>query len=520
MQAVTRWILAHKKIVVAFWVVVTIVGMMSAGPASKALKQTFSVPNREGSETNLQIARTFHGGGNEAPLVPVVTLPRGKTVADPAVKGDLKAIAARIQRAVPGTRVASYATGGDRAFVSKDGRTTYALAYPPPSGQAFGDNPDAEKAARKALAGATVAGAPVHLTGLDALQDTAGGSGGGPGVLVEALLGGVGALVVLGFVFASLLALVPIVIAIVSIMTTFLLVYGLTAFTDVSPIVQFLVALIGLGVAIDYSLLIVVRWREERAHGHEGDEAIVRAMATAGRAVVFSGTTVAIGLLALVALPLPFLRSVGYGGMLIPLVSVLVSTTLLPVILAKLGSRLDWPHVRTDDRASRSWTRWGEFVVRRRWPAAIAGAIVLGLLLVAASNLQLGTANPDTIAKKGDAKDGLVALGDAGIGSGALQPIEVLVRGTDPKRVVAATSGLDGVHGATAPFGARGGAALVEVIPHDTGASDAGMATVDRVRQAAHGAGPDVRVGGITAENRDFVDAVYGNFPLMIALIG
>ena len=141
----------------------------------------------------------------------------------------------------------------------------------------------------------------------------------------------------LAFVFASFLAIVPLFMAIVSIMTTFLLLWGLTTFTDVSPIVQFLVALIGLGVAIDYALLIVVRWREELAHGRTGDEAIQRAMETSGRAVVFSGTTVAIGLLALVALPLPFLRSVGYGGMLIPLVSTLVAITLLPVVLAKIG---------------------------------------------------------------------------------------------------------------------------------------------------------------------------------------
>jgi RND superfamily putative drug exporter len=109
----------------------------------------------------------------------------------------------------------------------------------------------------------------------------------------------------------------------------------------VSGIVGFLIALVGLGVAIDYSLLIVVRWREERAHGHEGDAAVERAMASAGRAVVFSGTTVAVGLLSLVVLPVPFLRSVGYGGMLIPLISVAVAVTLLPVILSSLGPRLD-----------------------------------------------------------------------------------------------------------------------------------------------------------------------------------
>ena len=184
------------------------------------------------------------------------------------------------------------------------------------------------------------------------------------------MLGGVGALIVLAFVFASLLALVPLVMAIVSIMTTFLLVWGLTTFTDISPVVQFLIALVGLGVAIDYSLLVVSRWREERAHGESGDAAVQRAMETAGRAVVFSGTTVAIGLLAMVALPVPFLRSIGYGGLLIPLVSTLVAITLLPVVLSKVGQRLDWPHRRTDDRASRAWTRWAEAVVRHRWVAA------------------------------------------------------------------------------------------------------------------------------------------------------
>ena len=205
----------------------------------------------------------------------------------------------------------------------------------------------------------------MHLTGFDALSQEAGGNE-GPGVLLEALLGGLGALLVLAFVFASFLAFVPILMAISSILTTFLLLLGLTKLTDVSPIVQFLIALIGLGVAIDYSLIVVSRWREERAHGSSGDEAVQRAMETAGRAVVFSGITVAIGLLALVALPLPFLRSMGYAGLLIPLVSVLVAITLLPVVLANLGraARLAAPpHRRQGEPA---WTRWAQ---ARRAPA-------------------------------------------------------------------------------------------------------------------------------------------------------
>ena len=93
-------------------------------------------------------------------------------------------------------------------------------------------------------------------------------------MLAETLFGAVGALLVLIFVFASFLAFVPLIIAAVSILTTFLLVLGLTYLTDVSFVVQFLIALVGLGVAIDYSLLLVSRWREERAHGHPNDEAV------------------------------------------------------------------------------------------------------------------------------------------------------------------------------------------------------------------------------------------------------
>ncbi|HTD58976.1 MAG TPA: MMPL family transporter, partial [Solirubrobacteraceae bacterium] len=324
-------------------------------------------------------------------------------------------------------------------------------------------------------------------------------------------------------VFASFLAVVPIMMAIVSILTTFLVVWGLTTITEISPIVQFLIALIGLGVSIDYALIVVVRWREERAHGLEGDAAIQRAMETAGRAVVFSGTTVAIGLLALVALPLPFLRSVGYGGMLIPLISVIVATTLLPVVLSKLGPRLDWPHVRSDDKASRSWTAWAQLVVRNRWVAAIGAAAVLAALVLAATNLQPGLPNVNTIAKQGDAKQGLIALEKSGIGSGALLPNEALVEGaTTPEKVASAMAAVKGVQGAVAPTSPQwrhAGAAIVDSFSIADGSSTSGRDTLDSVRTAAREAGPEVRLGGLAAQNEDFINAVYGNFPLMIALI-
>jgi putative drug exporter of the RND superfamily len=525
MSSLTRWVLAHKRTVVIAWIGLAIAGVAAAGPASDALEPEFSVPDKEGWETNVAIDERYRGTGGQAPpLIPVVELPEGQPVDSPRVQNDLASIDQRLERALPGARMASHASTGDETFLSDDGRTTFAIVHPTPDPDAFfGENPKAERAARDALRGATVAGEPVHLTGFDALAADSGGDNEGPGVLLEAVLGGVGALVVLAFVFASFLALVPLVMAFVSIMTTFLLLLGLTQLTAVSPIVQFLIALIGLGVAIDYSLLVVSRWREERSHGRSGDEAVQRAMETAGRAVVFSGITVAIGLLALIALPLPFLRSMGYGGMLIPLVSTVVAITLLPVVLAKLGARLDWPHRRTDDKASRAWTRWAQAVSRRRWLAAGAGMAVILALAFAATDLQLGTSDADTIARSGDAKEGLVALEEAGVGEGALLPHEILVEGrTDPERVAAELREVDGIHGAVAPADEswrRGGTALVEAIQVPDSGTDEGGATLGGVRDTAHAAGPDVRVGGQPASNADFVDAVYGSFPLMIALI-
>ena len=167
--------------------------------------------------------------------------------------------------------------------------------------------------------------------------------------------------------------------AVVAIPTTFLLIWPLTSITDVSVIVQFLVALIGLGIAIDYALLIVVRWREERQQpGMTNDASGRNAMQHAGSAVVFSGTTVGISLLALLAVPIPALRSIGIAGLLIALVSVAVAVTLLPVVLATVGPKVDWPRNQRDARPSRGWSSWAQLVVRHRW---IAAAVSLSILV-------------------------------------------------------------------------------------------------------------------------------------------
>jgi putative drug exporter of the RND superfamily len=522
MQRLTRTVLHHKRLVAVGWILLTLVGIFAAGPASSALDQRFSVPGREGWEASQEIQQLYGNGGETLPLVPVVELKQGETVTSPGVRDQLRKLEDTARKAVPDSRVAGFGSTGDRTFVSRDGRTAFVYVFPPRSDDPFGNNTDRQRALRDAVQGQTIAGAPVNLTGYDALYDSSGEGDDGPGVLLEAVIGGVGALIVLLFVFGSALAFVPLAMAISSVLVSFLLLWGLTALTEISPIVQFLVALIGLGVSIDYALLIVMRWREERERGVEGDEAVINAMGTAGRAVVFSGTTVAIGLLALVVLPLPFLRSMGYGGLLIPLVATACAITLLPVILASVGPRLDRRRWRRADNSNRFWQRWAEVVVRRRVPVALVACAILGVLLASATNLHMGNADPDTIAKTGAAKDGLHALDRSGIGKGAIAPVETLVPEGDAAKVAAAQARVDGVHGAAAPDAPdwrKDGKAIVVASPVHGDESQAGRDAVQDARDAAHAASANARVGGSGPLNADFIDAVYGSFPLLIAIL-
>ena len=511
-------ILSHKRLVVAFWAVVTVAAFAAVGPAGNALSQQFNIPGREGYETNKDIAQIYGSGGDIAPLVPVVTLPQGTTVDSPGVTAELSSALAQLKKAMPDVRTASYASTHDRAFVSDDGRTTFALVYHPAVGGVDPGQAEAKKA-QAALAGVTVAGSPVEITGMNALRAApAESDSGGTGMLVETLLGALGALLVLIFVFRSFMAIVPLLMAAVAIPTTFLLIWPIANVTDVSVIVQYLVALIGLGIAIDYALLVVVRWREERRGGEVANETAVRnAMQHAGSAVVFSGTTVAISLLSLLALPMPALRSIGIAGLLIALVSVAVANTLLPVILATVGPALDRPRSNRDQSASRAWSAWARIVVRHRWIAATASTAVLAALVLAASQIQLGDPQADSLAQKGPARVGLEQLKHSGIGTGPLSPFEALVRSGNPEIAAAAIAKVGGVQTTVAPADwRRDGTAIVTIIPTADANSAAGRATLDRIR-ATEIAG--VTVGGEAAQSADFLDAVYGNFPLMILAI-
>jgi putative drug exporter of the RND superfamily len=521
MPALTRFVLRHKALVTLFWVVVAAVGVMTISGTTHRMTNNFSMPG-QAFKVNDQIVSQYGNGGSQAPYLPVITVPAGQKVTDPAVAAATGRAFAAAARAIPGVRIADYATTHDRAFVTRDGRSTFALVYTAPA-DGFG-GPSLGPALEHAVTSAAPAGWHVGVTGSALLADGAQpAKSKGTGIVAEAMIGSVGALVILALVFASFLAVLPLLIGGVSVLATFLVVGGLTEITGVSQIVEFLIALIGLGVAIDYSLLVVSRWREERAAGRCNADAVTEAMTHAGRAVVFSGLTVAIGLLSMVVLPVPMLRSVGYGGVLVPLVSVVVSVTLLPVILATVGPRLDWPRLRTERRASRVFSAWARGVYRHRWLAALAGLGILAALMLPALSLHLGEPGSSAQATSGPAHDTLVTLTDGGVPSGVLTPAEVLVSSPGSAHGVAAAAlRVPGVSAAVAPATPdyqRDGTAIVTVLPAAESSGPTGQATIAGLEHSLLGRPHVIGIGGDGAMLIDFTHAVYGDFPLMLALI-
>ncbi|MBA3310533.1 MAG: MMPL family transporter, partial [Nocardioidaceae bacterium] len=431
MERLARLVMHHRRIVSAFWVVLFLGGMFSASQLSDRLSLDFSLPGQPGDDAENQLIETY-GVSTFDTYVAIVTVPEGETVQEnqDAVTEVFDAAVTAVQEdaTLAATqevqlRVVTFDSTGDEGFITDDGRTTFALLQAPIP-VAFG--PYIEAPLEPALEEAAQSrGFESGLTSYGLLAT--GGDTEGPSVLVETLLAAAGALLVLLFVYASFLALLPLLIAAVSILTTFMLVLGLTTFSDVSVIVQFLIALIGLGVAIDYSLLLVSRWREERAHGRDNEEAVIVAMKTAGHAVFASGVTVAISLVALLVVPVPFLRSMGVGGMLIPLVSVSVVLTLLPALLSSIGPRIDYPRIRHEGKASRGWSAWARVIVAHRFVATAAALVMLALLIIPVFSLKIGQSGLESQARSGPRYEALETLRDGGVGGGILTPVEVLV---------------------------------------------------------------------------------------------
>jgi putative drug exporter of the RND superfamily len=504
-------VLRHRRLVAVFWVAVTIAGVLLAGKITGRFSSSQELPGLP-SYRAAEVLQQSYGIGDNPPIAVLVTLPAGEQITSRTGRSDLGRALGPVS-ADRSLHVVSYLSAANHKLVSGSGRSALALVY-------GGDAQLTSAQLTSQMRSSVPAGVTVHATSLNDLAS--GGRSGGVGVLGEGVIAGVAALLVLAIVFGPLLGMVPLIIAVVSILTTFLLIGLVSTVASVSSLVEFLIALIGLGVAIDYSLLMITRWREERARGLSNQDAVARAMSTAGRSIAVSALVVATGLLSLILLPVPFLRSLGYAGLFIPLVSAAVALTLLPVMLAGPGRRLGTARRRTPARTGRRWQAWASLVVRHRLVAAAAGLAILGTLLGFATRLSVGEPRPGSQATAGAAYDGLVALQRAGFPDGVLAPVDILVPGATASALSRRLTALPGVYAtlvAPGPKWHRAGTTVIQVLPAGPTSSPAGKATVSSVRGLTARTSPHALVTGDGPFEADVVSALYSRLPAILGLV-
>ncbi|WP_019632738.1 MMPL family transporter [Actinomadura atramentaria] len=494
------------------WIVVAAAGAVLAPRLGDRLVDGTTM-HAAGYTANRALQREYGGvAGNPAALV--VDLPDGTDAEAPRVRAALAAA----QRVAAGVRTLSYASTGDRALVGAGGRSTLLLAYPPATRRAV----DARVlGAMGAAIVRDVPGARVQATGLALLS--AGGSQAKGSVLTELLVGAGLALVVLVWVFGSALAVLPLVSALVSVLAMQVAIYGLTYATDVgiNPSVRFIVALLGLGLSIDYSLLLVQRWREERDAGAADRAAVLLAVRRAGHSVAFSALIASLGLFALVVVPVSFVQGVGLAGLFIPSIAVLVALTVVPLLLAAVGPPLDrvGPRRRRAAGAGRGWTAVARAIVAHPKSAAVGGGIVLAVLCGFGLTLSVAAPPAASLASGGTAAHGLDALRRDGFPTGVLTPVPVgLPAGTDPAATAAGLRAVPGVHGVLADPAWRSpaGGSVVMVLPRrEIGTAHAGP-TLDALRRAAP---PGALVGGNQVQMADAVRIVTDRLPVLLAAV-
>jgi RND superfamily putative drug exporter len=504
----------HRILVGLLWLAITVVGVLMAPHLSTRLQSgtTLNTPSYT-ANTTLQHE---YGGVSSNPSILVIDLPTGTAADSPAAKAALTA-AHQVAANIPGVRDLSYASTGDKALVARGGQSTLMLVYPPVAGEPV------PAPVLDAMAGAithAIPGAGVAQTGLEQLS--AGGTGGGSSVITEILIGGLLALLVLAWVFGSALAILPLISAAVSVLTMQLAIYGLTYLTSIhiNPAVQFIVALLGLGLSVDYSLLLVNRWREERDGGADNRTAVAAAIAKAGHSVAFSGLVASLGLFALVVVPISFIRGIGLSGLFIPSIAALVALTVVPLLLLGAGPRMDRIRLRRRrvDRADEFWSRVARTIVSHpKVGAAIGGGLLL-LLAIIGTGIHIAAPASTSQAASGPAQDGLITLQHDGFPTGILTSVPIyLPGGTDPAAVAASLRSLPDVHGVLVdPLWHNATSSVIMALPRsEVGTVHAGPA-LSGIRATVPAS---AQVGGALVQASDIANVITTWFPLLLAAI-
>jgi putative drug exporter of the RND superfamily len=536
LASLMRAFAAHPWRVVIAWLGIIAALIVLVGSIGGSLKDEFSIPGSDTQRATDLIEAEFveEQGGV---LNVVLAAPEGERLDAPQYKAAVDDAIAKLKTdefaptgdAPDGDAgITSVGDPFDENTFSEDGRIAYAEAQ-------FDrviyteDRPQVEAVQEAVRETVEPAGVAVEFNGDAEFPPIEQG--------IQELLGLLAALIVLLIVFRTIVAgLVPIALALVALMTAFLLLFILAGFTDINTITPLLVSMIGLGVGIDYSLLIVTRFRQLLHEGLAPADAAAEAGASAGRATLFAGLTVAISVSGLAFFGLDFVTKLGVGSALGVLTTVLIANSLLIAVLAKLGHKVDRlkvPFLRQidDSEAARERTliaRWGRFVTRNHKPVVVVLLLASVILATSSGLVRLGASDQGTQPTEQTARRAYDLLAE-GFGPGFNGPIPIVVdvNGDDqaPQRVYDSVRNLDGVASANEPqFNDEKTVAIVFVKPASAPQDEQTEELVDRLRgevvpAATEGSEAAVYVSGLNAAFIDIGDRIMERLPLFLLYI-
>jgi RND superfamily putative drug exporter len=513
----------RRRWVLGVWIVLLVVTFALSSALAGAFKTEFRLPGTESQQAfDLLAKSSFKNRQVQAQIV----FAANQGVDDPAVQQAMEGLFDEVEQKIPDVDVQSpYAAEGARQ-ISKNGKIAYAqLNFADRSGEEFKDDGKEIKALAK----------DVHVDGLrvefggDIFSDAeVGGASEAVGILA--------AMIILLFAFGSVLAMgLPIGTALFGIGTGIAIVLSVRTVVDMPDFTTAAVAMVGLGVGIDYALFIVTRYRENLSGGNDPERSVVHAVDTAGRAVLFAGTTVVISVLGLLLMKTSVMRGVAIGISIGVLTTMLASVTLLPALLGFVGRKIDkfgLPHRKRPEGEIKEsgWTRWSHLIQRRPWPAAILGLALLLVLAIPLLSMRLGFTDAGNRPESDTTRQAYDLVAD-GFGAGFNGPLLLATRTPHGQadldvlnQLTAKLNDTKGVAFATPPqANPEGTVAVQQVFPTTDPQAKATADLVNRLRDdvipSVVGDRVDVKVGGLTAAADDFASYTADRLPIFMGAV-
>jgi RND superfamily putative drug exporter len=521
---VADWTARHRRITVIAWLAVLVTALGVSGAVGSSYSNDNSLPGTESQRATDLLKQQFPSQAGDSDQI--VLHVRDGRVTDPSVRARVQPVLARVSRLPHVTGVVSpYGKAGAQA-VSRDGRTAFATVT-------FDKRANAlpKAAVKRVISVATTARSQqlqVELGG-QAIEQAEGISLG-----TATTVGLAAAIVVLLITFGSFLAMgLPIVTALLGLGTAFGLIALFSRVVNMPDVSTQLAAMIGLGVGIDYALFIVTRFRESYRQSGNVQAAVVEAMDTSGRAVLFAGITVIVALLGMLVLGVGFLTGLAVSSAIAVLLTMLAAITLLPALLSRVGARIGRSRrrrVRSTAAGGGFWQRWAELIRRRPWPAAIAGLAIMLVIAAPALTMRTGVSDAGNRPANDTARKAYDLLA-AGFGKGFNGPLLVVAElprshdGAALQQITSAVRSTPGIASVSTPrFSPQGQTAVLQAYPRSAPEAAATTSLVKKLRDdvlppVSRSTGADVMIGGSTATGIDFSHVLSTKLPLFIGVV-